>query len=51
MKSSWTWLEKFYLFVATGFGIGLIVPFAPGTFGSAAGVALAYATMLLPVWL
>ena len=51
MKSSWTWLEKLYLFVATGFGIGLIVPFAPGTFGSAAGVALAYATTLLPVWL
>lgn len=35
--------EKFCLFVATGFGIGLFVPFAPGTFGSAPGVALAYA--------
>lgn len=34
--------EKFCLFVATGFGIGLFVPFAPGTFGSLPGVALAY---------
>lgn len=50
MKSSWTLKEKFCLFVATGFGIGLFVPFAPGTFGSAPGVALAYATVLLPVW-
>lgn len=39
------------LFAATGFGIGLFVPFAPGTFGSAPGVALAYATTLLPAWL
>ncbi len=44
-------IDKFCLFVATGFGIGLVVPFAPGTFGSAAGVALAYATTALPVWL
>ncbi len=46
-----TIIEKICLFVATGFGIGLVVPFAPGTFGSAAGVALAYATSALPVWL
>ena len=51
MKSSWTLFERFCLFVATGFGIGLVVPFAPGTFGSAAGVALAYATTQLPLWL
>ena len=51
MKSSWTLFEKFCLFVATGFGIGFVVPFAPGTFGSAAGVALAYATTGLPLWL
>ena len=51
MKSTWTFFEKFCLFVATGFGIGLVAPFAPGTFGSAAGVALAYATTLLPLWL
>ncbi len=44
-------LDKICLFVATGFGIGLFAPFAPGTFGSAAGVALAYATTALPVWL
>ncbi len=37
------------MLVATGFGLGLVAPFAPGTFGSAAGVALAYATTLLPV--
>lgn len=35
------------LFVATGGGIGLFAPFAPGTFGSAPGVALAYATTRL----
>ncbi len=46
-----TLFERFCLFVATGFGLGLIAPFAPGTFGSAAGVALAYATTALPVWL
>ena len=38
------------LFLATGCGIGLFVPFAPGTFGSLPGVALAYAIALLPVW-
>ncbi len=51
MKEHRTFFEKLCLFIATGFGIGLIVPFAPGTFGSAAGVALAYATTALPVWL
>ncbi|MGN0854475.1 MAG: phosphatidylglycerophosphatase A [Kiritimatiellia bacterium] len=50
MKSTWTFCEKFCLFVATGFGIGLFVPFAPGTFGSVPGVALAYAVVRLPVW-
>lgn len=47
----WSFTEKLCLFVASGFGIGLVVPFAPGTFGSAAGVALAYATTALPAWL
>ncbi len=51
MRESWTIFDKFCLFVATGFGVGLFVPFAPGTFGSAAGVALAYATTALPLWL
>ena len=50
MKSDWTFWERASLFVASGFGIGLFVPFAPGTFGSAPGVALAYATTLLPAW-
>lgn len=44
-------MKKFSLFVASGFGIGLFAPFAPGTFGSLPGVALAYATTALPLWL
>ena len=44
-------MKKFSLLIASGFGIGLIAPFAPGTFGSLPGVALAYATTLLPPWL
>lgn len=44
-------IEKLSLFVATGFGLGLIAPVAPGTVGSLPGVALAYATTLLPLWL
>lgn len=47
----WSALEKLCLFVASGFGIGLFAPFAPGTFGSAPGVALAFATTALPLWL
>jgi phosphatidylglycerophosphatase A len=42
-------MRKLCLFVATGFGIGLFAPFAPGTFGSAPGVALAYAVSALPL--
>ena len=42
-------MKKFCVFVATGFGIGLFAPFAPGTFGSIPGVALAYAVAALPV--
>ena len=37
------------LFFASGCGIGLFAPFAPGTFGSAPGVALAYATTRLGI--
>ena len=44
-------MKRFCVFVASGFGIGLFAPFAPGTFGSIPGVALAYATTLLPLWL
>lgn len=43
--------EKLCLFVASGFGLGLVAPVAPGTIGSLPGVALAYATTLLPLWL
>lgn len=35
-------MNKLVLFFATGCGIGLFVPFAPGTFGSLPGVALAW---------
>ncbi len=44
-------MKKICGFVATGFGIGLFAPFAPGTFGSLPGVALAFATTALPLWL
>ena len=44
-------MKKFALFVASGFGLGLFAPFAPGTFGSIPGVALSYATTMLPLWL
>ncbi len=43
-----TWGEKLCLFAATGFGLGLYAPFAPGTFGSIPGVILAYLTTSLP---
>ncbi len=43
-------MRRLCVFVASGFGIGLVVPFAPGTFGSLPGVALAYATTLLPLY-
>jgi len=41
-------VKKLAVFLATGCGIGLFVPFAPGTFGSLPGVALAYWTTTLP---
>ena len=43
--------RKITLFLATGFGLGIFAPFAPGTFGSLPGLALAYAVTMLPVWL
>lgn len=43
-------MRGFCLFAASGLGIGLVAPFAPGTFGSLPGVALAYATTLLPLY-
>ena len=44
-------MKKFVLFVASGFGLGLVAPVAPGTIGSLPGVALAYAVSVLPLWL
>ena len=44
-------MRRFILFIASGFGLGLVAPFAPGTFGSLPGVALAYAVCALPLWL
>ena len=44
-------MRKLVLFIASGCGLGLIAPFAPGTFGSLPGVALAYAVSALPLWL
>lgn len=42
-------MRRLCVLAASGFGIGLVVPFAPGTFGSLPGVALAYATTRLPL--
>ena len=44
-------MKRFCVFVASGFGLGLVAPFAPGTFGSIPGVLLAYAVCALPLWL
>lgn len=44
-------MRKLVLFVASGFGLGLVAPVAPGTLGSLPGVALAYAVSVLPLWL
>lgn len=44
-------MRRLCVFVASGFGLGLVAPFAPGTFGSLPGVALAYAVCALPLWL
>ena len=41
-------MRRFCVFVASGFGLGLVAPFAPGTLGSLPGVALAYAVCALP---
>ena len=42
--------RKTVLFLASGFGLGFVAPFAPGTFGSLPGVALALGMSLLPLW-
>lgn len=48
MKRARAILRGLCFFAATGFGIGLFAPFAPGTFGSAPGVALALALSFAP---
>ena len=40
--------EKFMTWVATGFGIGMVAPIAPGTLGSAPGVLLSLWTTRMP---
>ena len=42
-------MRRLCLFLASGCGLGLVAPFAPGTLGSLPGVALAYATTALPL--
>ena len=43
--------RRFCVWVGTGFGLGLIAPCAPGTFGSLPGVALAAALAAwVPCW-
>ena len=44
-------MKRFCLFIATGLGLGLVAPVAPGTIGSLPGVALAYLIAALPLWL
>ena len=44
-------MRRFCLFLASGLGLGIVAPFAPGTLGSLPGVALAFATTLLPLHL
>lgn len=39
-----SWKSKGELFLATGLGLGLLAPFAPGTIGSLPGYALAFLT-------
>lgn len=44
-------MKKFSLFLATGCGLGLVAPIAPGTIGSLPGVALSYGVTALPLFL
>ncbi len=43
--------DKVSMAIATGFGLGLTAPFAPGTIGSIPGVFLALAVCRLPLFL
>ncbi len=42
-------MDRLLLLIATGFGLGR-APFAPGTFGSLAGLPLAWGLQFLPLW-
>jgi len=44
------WAQKLSVFVATGFGAGLVTPIAPGTVGSWPGILVALALVNRPVW-
>lgn len=44
-----TWPDRAILFLARGFGLGY-APVAPGTFGSLAGLPLAWGIQQLPGW-
>lgn len=43
--------NKLILFLASGFGLGLFAPVAPGTVGSLPGLALAYVICSLPLFI
>lgn len=43
--------NKLILFLASGFGLGLFAPVAPGTVGSFPGLALAYVICSLPLFI
>ncbi|MBP5791825.1 MAG: phosphatidylglycerophosphatase A [Kiritimatiellae bacterium] len=49
MDSKNGFFGKCCLFLASGFGLGLVAPFAPGTFGSLPGVAFAYLIAPFPL--
>src|SRR5262245_53298838 len=44
-----SWTDRAVLLIATGLGLGF-VPFAPGTFGSLAGLPVAWGLHFLPLW-
>ncbi len=51
LRNTWprTLFDRFFLLLATGLGVGYLPPM-PGTYGSLAGVILAYFTLSLSHW-
>src|SRR5947207_2143646 len=49
VQNSRTFFDRILLLFATGLGLGY-APFAPGTFGSLAGLPLAWGLHFLPLW-